>query len=509
MTNSSTYHQSFWIDSTDKTHFPPLKGNVTVDVAIVGAGIAGLTAAYFLAKAGKKVAVLESKSIVTGTSGHTTAKLTALHQLIYADLINEIGEEKARLYAQSNQAAIEQVAKLVEDEQIDCDFRRCAVYTFALPKNDLSLVQKEVDAALKVGLPASFVSETSLPFPVSGAIKVENQAEFHIRKYLLHLAQAIVSEGNSIFEQTRVQSVEEGQPCRVISEQGTVNAEKVIVTTNLPILDQGLFFAKAYPKRSYLIGAPIDPAQAPDGMFIGYGKDYHSIRTTPDGDGVLLIVGGEGHKVGEKNDTEKCYAALEEYARTHFPIETIKYRWSTQDLVSFDKLPYIGKLTPLSQHTYVATGFSLWGMTKGTLSGMILSDLVMNNPNPWADLYDATRATPFVTQTSIKQNLDVGMHWVGDRLQSLFSSDSIADLQPDTGKVLSCDGDKVGVYKDETGEIKAVSAVCSHLGCIVNWNEAEKSWDCPCHGARFDTEGKVLHAPATKDLDRKNLPVRT
>nr|WP_319422231.1 FAD-dependent oxidoreductase [Pleurocapsa sp. FMAR1] len=241
-------------------------------------------------------------------------------------------------------------------------------------------------------------------------------------------------------------------------------------------------------------------------MYIGVGKNYHSIRTTPTEDGgLLLLIGGGSHKVGEKSETEESYQQLESYAHSHFGIDKIDYRWSSQDYKSFDQLPYIGKLTPVNEHIYVATGFSLWGMSKGTMAGMILADLVQGKENPWADLYDSLRATPFVTKESIKNNnLDVGMHWVGDRLKGIqnWSTD---DVKPGEGKIITLQGEKVGVYKDEAGKVTAVNATCPHLGCIVNWNSAEKSWDCPCHGGRFTCQGKVIQAPALKDLEPKVL----
>lgn len=489
---------SFWIDSTPTTTFPSLASGITVDVAIAGGGIAGLTAAMLLKRAGKTVAVIEARQIITGTSGHTTAKVTSLHQLIYADLIKQHGEEKARLYGESNQAAIERVAQFVAEEQIDCDFKRTSAYSFAESEQDLSKVKDEVEAASKLGLPVSFVRETSLPFAIAGAVKFDNQSQFHVRKYLLHLANLISGNGSYVFEGTTVQKVEDGEPCRVITNQGVVQARAVIVTTNLPILNEGLYFAKTYPKRSYIIGAPIDPAQAPDGMFIGVSNEYYSIRTTPDDGGTLLLVGGGGHKVGAVSNTEECYQKLEAYARSRFGVETIQYRWSTQDFVSFDKLPYIGKLTPFSNHTYIATGFSLWGMSNGTVSGMLLSDLILGIENPWARLYDSVRATPFLTPESLKNNAEVTTHWIGDRLKGL--QHSLNDVAVGEGKLVTVDGKKVAAYRDEQGQCHAVSAVCTHLACIVNWNSAERSWDCPCHGARFNYDGKVLHGPAISNL---------
>lgn len=504
MTTSSAKQVSFWIDSTPTTTYPAFSNRISVDVAIIGAGIVGLTAATQLKKAGKTVAVIESGHVAAGVSGHTTAKITSLHQLIYADLIEQIGVPKARLYGESNQAAIEFVAGLVATEHIDCDFSRQSAYTFAEPASELDRIKAEVNAALKLGLPASFVESTSLPFAIAGAVKFDNQAQFHVRKYLLHLAQTIPGDGSHLLERTRVLQVEEDQenPCQVITEHGVINAHDVIVATHLPILDQGLFFAKTYPQRSYLVGAKIDPAKAPEGMFIGSGEGSHSIRTTPHEDGLLLLVGGEGHKVGTVTDTEACYQKLEIYVRNHFDIDHLSYRWSNQDMVSFDQLPYVGKLTPLSRHTYVATGFSLWGMSKGTMSGMLLSDLILGKHNPYAELYDATRATPFLEPDLLKSGINVAARWVGDRFKNLESS-ALIEVPQGEGKLLTINGEKIAAYRDEQGTVHAVSAVCPHLACIVSWNNAETSWDCACHGSRFSCDGKVIHGPSVKDLEQQ------
>jgi glycine/D-amino acid oxidase-like deaminating enzyme/nitrite reductase/ring-hydroxylating ferredoxin subunit len=505
MTTSASLenHKSFWIASTLQSSYPTLTQDLKVDVAIVGAGLAGITAAMLLKKAGKSVAVLEAGRVAEGVSGHTTAKITALHQLIYATLIKEIGQDKARLYGESNLAAIEQVASLVQEEGIDCDFQRKDAYTFADSSENLEKVKAEVEAAQLLGLPASYVGETPLPFNVMGAVKFTNQAQFHPRKYILCLAGKIHGGGSYVYENTRVKTVDGENPCQVKTENGpTVTAQDVIIATNLPILDQGLYFAKTFPKRSYLIGARIDPAKAPDGMLIGTGQKYRSIRATPTDDGgTLLLIGGEGHKVGEADDTPERYQRLADYAHRHFGVDNVDFYWSTQDMVSFDKLPYIGKLTPLHQHTYVATGFSLWGMSKSTLSGMLLRDLILGHSNPWTDLYESTRPTPFVTQSSIKNNLDVGTHWIGDRFKGLF--DSPEKVQKNEGRLITVNGKKVAAYRDETGSLHQVSAVCPHLGCIVDWNAAEKSWDCPCHGSRFTPDGDILQGPAVKCLEQK------
>ena len=495
---------SFWLDSTATTSFPSME-SVKVDVAVVGAGIAGITAAYLLKKAGKTVALVEAEHIAANASGHTTAKVTSLHQLIYSELVDRHGEEKARLYGESNQAGVEFVAATVEKEGIDCDFQRNDTYTFAESQDNFDKIKKEYEAAIKLGLPAELVTETTLPFKIAGAVKFTNQAQFHVRKYLLHLANTIPGDSSYVFENSRVQTVEEGTPCKVFANDVTLQATDVLLTTHLPIVDTGLFFAKSYPQRSYIVAAKIDSEKAPQGMYIGVGKNYHSIRTTPTEDGgLLLLIGGGGHKTGSKSATEESYLELENYASSHFGIEQIDYRWSSQDYKSFDKLPYIGKLTPANDHVYVATGFSLWGMSKGTMAGMLLADLVRGEANPWADLYDSLRATPFVTTESIKNNLDVGIHWVGDRLKGLKNW-SVDDVKPGEGELATIKGETVGVYKDESGNVTAVSATCPHLGCVVNWNNAEKTWDCPCHGGRFTCDGKVIQGPAVKDLELKTI----
>ncbi len=493
-------HQSFWIDSTLQSAYPSLTQDIRVDVAVIGAGLAGITTAMLLKKAGKSVAVLEAGRVAEGTSGHTTAKVTSLHQLRYATFIDEIGEDMARCYGESNQAAVEQLATLVRDENIDCDFERKNAYTFADTPETLKSVKAEVEAAQRLGLPATYVEDTSLPFDVMGAVQFSNQAQFHPRKYILSLAEKINGDGSAVFENTRVITVDGDTPCEVKTENGaTVIADDVVVATNLPILDQGLFFAKTFPQRSYLIGARIAPEKAPDGMFIGTGEKYRSIRTTPMEDGgVLLLIGGEGHKVGEASDTEARFERLANYAHSKFGLDTVDYYWSSQDVVSFDKLPYIGHLTPMNKHIYVATGFSLWGMSNSTLSAMILKDMILGESNPWAELYDAIRSTPFVTKESVKNNLDVGTRWIGDRFKGLF--DNTDKVKLGEGQVVTTNGEKVAAYRDESGILHQVSAVCPHLGCIVSWNAAEKSWDCPCHGSRFDTDGEILHGPAVNAL---------
>jgi glycine/D-amino acid oxidase-like deaminating enzyme/nitrite reductase/ring-hydroxylating ferredoxin subunit len=507
MTRSFGKHRSFWIDSTPASGFPALQPSQVVDVAIIGAGITGLTAAILLKRAGKTVAVLEARRVVSGVTGHTTAKITSSHGLIYHDLIEQYGDDAARLYAESNQAAIERIAAFVEEESIACQFERASNYLYSESAEDLSRIQAEVTAAQKLGLPASFVDQLPLPFPVAGALCFDRQAQFHPRQYLLPLAKAIPGDGSHLFEETRVLDVEEGDPCRVNTDRGTVTARDVIVATHIPIVDPGRLYTKVHPYRSYVLAAQIDRSKAPVGMFVSTEQPSHTIRIAPYGDAVLMIVAGEGHRVGEEPNTELRYQRLKEWVSSRFAIDSIEYSWSTQDYYLVDRIPYIGKLSQDSEHLYGATGFQGWGLTTGTVAGMILSDAILGRANSWADLYAAHRPLKprlAAAKTFLKENVDVAEHWVSDHLPGK-SERVLEDLAVGQGGIVRIRGEEVAAYRDEQGNVHTLSPSCTHLGCTVSWNVAEQSWDCPCHGSRFNWDGTVIHGPAVQDLERKEL----
>ena len=497
-------HESYWVDSVEGDRYGPAAGVVSVDVAIIGGGIVGLTAATLLKQAGKTVAVIESGRIARGVSGYTTAKLSAGHGLIYSQITNQMGEEAAATYGQSNQAAIEKIATLVDEMGIDCDFERTDNYVYSEQSDEVESLRKETEAALKAGLPASFTTESTLPFPVAGAFKLTDQAQFHPRKYFAALARSIPGDGSFVFENTRATGLKEGAPCAVETDDATISAEKVIVATHFPAFDRGLFFAKVHPYRAYVVTAKVPSSKAPEGMWITSTSPTRSVRTTPYEGGRLLIVTGEGHKVGQDPDPERRYAALEEWTRGRFDIESLEYRWSTQDNKSVDHVPYIGRLTRGSEHVFTATGFAGWGMTNGTMSAMLLADLVRDISNPWADLYDANRLNPSASAKEfVKENVNVAFRFFSDRLRGL--SKKVDDIPPGEGDVVAVGVKNLAVYKDEGGNVHALSARCTHLGCIVQWNRSEKSWDCPCHGSRFTREGTVLQGPATTPLGKEDL----
>ena len=485
---------SLWLDTTTETNYPSLQSGLMVDVAIIGGGLAGLTAATLLKAEGKTVAVLEASRIVHGVTGHTTAKVTSLHSLIYDHLIRHFGEEKARAYADANQAAIEQIASLVREKQIDCDFTRTEAYTYTESDDEIDQIRAEVEAALTLGLPATFVDATPLPFPVKAAVRFDDQAQFHPRKYLLALAQQIPGEGSFIFERTRVVELDEGEPCVVTTEQGTIAAHAVIIASHFPFNDKLLYASRLLPHRSYLLAVRV-AQPAPRGMFIST-EPSHTMRTHPADGGDLLLVGGEGHKAGEGGDTVARYQRIEQWARERFAVQSVEYRWSTQDNKTLDRVPYIGRATPMSKHVYVATGFGGWGMTNSTAAGMLLCDLILGRDTPWADVYDPNRVNLSSVSPLIQHTADIARHFVCDRM-TVETPDSIT---PGEGGIVHAEHD-MAMYKAEDGAVSTLSPRCTHMGCFVQWNPAEQSWDCPCHGSRFATDGRVIHGPAIKDLE--------
>ena len=471
---------------------------------MIGGGITGLTAAYLLTREGRSVAVLDSKRVVRGVTGYTTAKLTAGHGLVYRELIERFGERLARIYAESNQAAVARVRELAAELAIDCDLEAASNYVYAESADEAEQVRREVEAAQRLGLPASLVTKTPLPYEVEAAIRLDDQAQFHPRKYLLPLAAAVERAGGHVFEETRARGVAEGSPCEVRTSRGALKARDVIVASHIPFLDRGLFFTKVHPHRSYALATRVDPARIPEGMFINAGTPTRSVRSIVHDGERLLLVGGEGHKPGEEPDTEQRYRNLEEFARRFDPQAEVTHTWSTQDYLSVDKVPYVGRLTRRSRHVFAATGFGKWGMSNGTVAAAILADLVLGRENAWLELYDAKRLKPrAAARKFVSENAHVARRFLGDRVSP--PGGDVEALRPGEGTVVRRGGRLVAVSRDDDGALRAVSAVCTHLRCIVAWNPAERSWDCPCHGSRFDADGVVIQGPAVDDLERRDL----
>ena len=500
-------NRSLWVETTPETGYPQLGRQVEVDVVVVGAGITGVTTAWLLKQAGRRVALIEMHRVGEGTTGYTTAKLTVGHNLIYADLAKMYGEETGRAYAASNQWAIEWLEELASAEEINCDWERASNYVYTEAKERLSDLRNEVEAARRAGVSAELTTETDLPFPVLGAIRVDGQAQFHPQKFLQGLAEKIVGDGSQVFEQTRVTHVRSGDAYVVLTDQGEVRARHVVLATHLPFLDRGLFFAKAHPQKSYAIATKVQQAEAPLGMYISAERPTRSIRSAPGPNGSRwLVIGGEGHKPGRDHDTRRRYNALESFLVDRFGDREVEHRWSTHDYVPLDRMPYIGQLRRREDRLLIATGFAKWGLTKGVVAAAILSDTILGRTNRWARVYNAQRLS--LKNSAVRfvaENAKVGSWFIGDRVYLRDGRGDIDSLQRGDGTVARIGARHLAVYRNDEGELRALSARCTHLGCLVGWNRADQTWECPCHGSEFGADGELLQGPATEPLPSVDL----
>jgi glycine/D-amino acid oxidase-like deaminating enzyme/nitrite reductase/ring-hydroxylating ferredoxin subunit len=488
----------YWIASTSQTDYPELNKDIDVDVAIIGGGIVGITSAYQLQNEGVKVAVIEADRILQGTTGHSTAKITSQHSLIYARLKNQMGEELAQQYAESNERAIHLIADTVNENKIDCDFSWRSAYVYTQSDKYVQDIQDEVEAASSLGIKAYYLEEIPLPFEIKAAERFDNQAQFHPVKYLQALAAKITESGGYIFEQTEAINIEDNGVPQVITRKGNkVRANKVIIASHYPFFDGGgLFFSRIYQEKSYIVAVKIKE-QFPEGMFITAEGPGRSLRSQSYEDGELVLLAGEHHKTGYGNDTNVHYQNLIDFGKSNFQVQDILYRWSTQDCMTIDGVPYIGNLTPRSPNLYLATGFGKWGISNGTAAGMILSDLITHGESPWAEVYNPYRFKLSSLKTFVWQNVDVAKSLVAGKLERLPE-----DIEIKTGEaqVIGVDGERVGAYRDEQGKLHMIDTTCTHLGCELQWNDGERSWDCPCHGSRFSYEGDIVEGPAINRL---------
>lgn len=495
--------QSLWIDTTPATHFPPLSKRLEVDVTIVGGGIVGITTAFFLKSAGLKVALIESGRIADSVTGHTTAKITSLHDLIYDYLISEFGLDAAKIHGQASQGAIEKIAEIIDKYKINCDFYRTAAYTFAEKPEENENIRKEVEAARRLSLPASYEETLPLPFEIFGSVRFGGQAQFHPRKYLLALAKMIPGNGSFIFEITRALSYKEGEPCIVETDKGNIRSRDVVMATHVPFFKEpGFFFSRLYQVHSYVLGAFIQ-GEIPEGMFISTGN--YTIRNQPTQGGTMMILGGGDHKAGQGGDTIARYQQLVDFYSQRYKIKKIAYRWSTEDPDTPDRLPLIGKVSRSSKHVYMASGFGGWGMTNGTLAATIISDRILGKRHPAEMLYDPNRTN--LKQSAgrfILENANAAKEFVSGKI---FPGEEVdlKKLVPGEGGIGEIKGEEVGVYKNFKGKIFAVSPYCTFEGCKLSWNAAEKTWDCPCCGSRFNYDGTLIMGPANKDLAKKEV----
>ncbi|MFI9201113.1 FAD-dependent oxidoreductase [Streptomyces sp. NPDC053048] len=502
--------ESYWMATAPAApRAAALTSDIEVDVAVVGAGMAGLSTAWELIEAGRSVAVLEADRLAAGVSGYTTAKLSALHTLVYDRLRRTRGAEGARLYALSQREAVERVAEVAAALRADCDLERLPAVTYTTDPAQRERLRAEAEAAREAGLAASYTEETGLPFPVAGAVRAEDQAQFHPRRYLLALAEDIRERGGLLYERTRVTGLSEGTPCRLTTENGSVvTARDVIVATHYPVFDRALLFTRLSPRRELAVAAVIPAGDDPGGMYITEEDRTRSVRTAPYDEGRrLIIVTGEKFTPGAGEVAER-FARLAAWTTGHFPRAEFAHHWAAQDNDSTDTVPLVGPFHPGAAHTYVATGFGGWGMSGGAMAGRLLTELITGRGAPsWAGLYDPRRLWSTVREAPafLKHQAAVGRHFVGDRLRTTHT-DAVADIPPGGGAVVRVGGRRCAVHRAEDGTVHALSAICTHMGCLVAFNAAERTWECPCHGSRFAVDGTVLQGPATRPLEVRELP---
>lgn len=495
---------SYWIESTKETEkqYSSLAKDIEVDVCIIGAGLVGITSGYLLSDTNLKIAIIERDKICAHVSGNSTAKITSQHNLFYDYLIHSQGSNFAKGYLKANEEAIMNIKNIIEKESIDCNFSIQNSYVYAYSKEELAEINKEKHALDELGFQYEFVKELPLPIENFGAIKFSNQAQFNPRKYALSLSKIINNKGVNIYENTIVTKVDQSEDYyNVFTSNHCIKAKHVIVATHYPIINfPGFYFLKMYQSMSYVIAVDTK-TDLPEGMYINSSEPIYSFRTTPFRDKKLLIIAGCDHKTGEKNKQENAYKILENKAKSLYPQSEVLYKWCTQDCISLDKIPYIGNFSSIMPNLYVATGFKKWGITFSNIASHIITDKILGRENKYEDLFKATRLEP------IKNHEELG-NMIKESMTSLVinklktSPNTLEDVTMDEGKIIEINGQKVGVYRDKNGDCFFIKPVCAHLGCELSFNSIEKTWDCPCHGSRYDIYGNRISEPAIEDLEK-------
>ncbi|ELC8361438.1 FAD-dependent oxidoreductase [Clostridium perfringens] len=475
--------KSVWSESCKFRKREALNKDIKTDVLVIGAGIAGILTAYMLKQKGREVIVIDTSEIASGNTKNTTAKITSQHDLIYSKLITEFGEEKARQYAKANELAIKKYKEIIEYKRIECDFEEKPAYVYSL--NEVDVLKEEVEAAKKLGIDAEFVQEVNLPFKINGAVKFNNQAQFNPLKFLKGISNELV-----IYENTRALEIKENL---VVTSGGNITANNIVVATHYPIMnDPGYYFMKMHQERSYVLA--LENTSEIDGMYIDLNKEGYSFRTYNN----LLLLGGISHRTGE-NEEGGSYDELRKVAKRLYPKAKEKYYWSAQDCMTIDGIPYIGRYSSETPNIYVATGFNKWGMTSSMVSAMIISDMILEKENDFSEIFSPRRFDLSLSINNIANDLiETAKNFIAQKVS--IPSSEIEHIKNGHGGIIEYNGEKVGVYKNKEGKEFFVSTKCTHLGCQLSWNSDELTWDCPCHGSRFDYKGRLIGSPATKDL---------
>ncbi len=496
-------HHTYWADGNHGPQFPVSGGNVTTDVAIVGGGITGLTAAMRLREMGRDVTVLEMNRIGGGTTSHSTGHLDVTTDRYLHIVARDFGNQAVRRLVSISADAINFVERM--SSQIEgSDFRRVPSYLYIEETRCQELLQREWESDKRAELPAELVGAIPLPFPTTGALRIDNQARFAPGAYANGLARACADAGCQVFEEVRVKNIDDGSPCRLVTTHGIVTANQVIVAVHGAMVGLVTLATRVYPYQSYVLGVRVRNA-IPDALYWDTAEPYHYTRWASSDDPKLLIIGGSDHRTGEQRATDASFSMLERYVRDRYDVEEVEYRWSHELYESADGLPYIGRV-PGDGHVYTGTGYGGDGLKYGSVAGLVLADTLCDRYNPAAELFDPARIKPIASAKRVAAGLaNIAKHFVGDRIGP-GEVEHLHEIPVDSGRIMRVDGRKIAIYRDAESNYHALSPVCTHAGCLVQWNNAEKTWDCPCHGGRYDAYGKVIMAPPKRDLRPAELP---
>ena len=489
---------SLWIDELGEINSSgELEYDTNADICIIGAGISGITTAYYLTKKGFKTVVIERNEIGHGVTGHTTAKITSQHALIYHYLFKQYGIEFAEKYFKANEKAIKNIEEIIIENNIDCDFERKDNYIYTINEENIEKIKEEAESLKHININAELVEKSDLKLKIKRGIVFKNQAQFNPLKYITGLVKYILNNNGKIYKNSLCTDIKRKDGEYEVWANGhKVYAKYVVLATQYPFLKiPGFYFIKMYQASSYVIGIETKE-KLPKDMYLSIDEPNFSFRTAGD----ILLIGGAGHKTGSKVDYNQTYGVLEKKAKELYPDCKIKYKWSTRDSITLDKIPYIGEYSSLMPNMYVMTGFNKWGMTSSNVAANIIVDKISGAENIYEEIFKSTRYKPIVNKDEMKNMLvDSTKSLILDRVKK--ENIKTNDIKNNSGAIIDLDGTKVGVYKNEEGKAYYIKPVCTHLGCILEWNDADKTWDCPCHGSRYDKYGKNIYDPAIKNLE--------
>lgn len=499
---------SFWIESTkDKIKLNSLNKDVVSDVCIIGGGLFGLSTGYYLSENGLKVVVLDKENIAEKVSGNTTGKITSQHGIIYKYLVDSFSVDYAKQYLEANEDAIKNIENIIKKENIECDFCMQDNYVYTKDENLIKKIKDENDIVNKLGFKSEFVTEIPLRQNILGAIKFPNQAQFHPRKYCLGLAEKIIENSGEIYINSTVYNVNKDEGNYIVfTKNNKVKSKYIVFASHYPFINvPGFYFSKMYQSTSYIIAVDTK-TELEDGMYINEESPTYSFRTLKDGNRKLLLMAGSDHKTGSKIDLSNAYKNLEQKAKELYKKSEVLYRWNAEDCITLDKIPYIGEFSHFTPNMYIGTGFNKWGITNSNVAANIITNKILGKSNKNEEVFKSTRFHPIKNKGELGNVLKEATNSIIINKFKIKYKD-IEQIKNDEGHVIEKDGEKIGIYKDIDGNIHAVNPICTHLGCLLSWNNVDKTWDCPCHGSRFNFEGKNIYDPAIGNLKPINLQI--